>query len=193
MFLMPIFKERNVSLRSSVIAVLWMKILLIVLKSFIQVVLLWVKNKSIARMRSLILVFLNQIMRGGNYVPSLALVKLVLHPLQFPYWGYTNFRIRTFSTCCDEKDGSLNDFSFSFFMDLRILLEHIWTDHFFSLDLLLICLCIIVICLLFESLLSLCISLFSMNLVVSWLELHSVMCIPYSFLFMSSGQWIQVA
>ena len=131
MFPMPIFKGKNVLSRNSVIVVLWMKILLIAQKSFIQVVLLWVKNKSIARMRSLILVFLNQIMRGGNYVPSLALVKLVLHPPHFPQWGHTDFRIRTFSTCFDEKDGSLNDFSFSFFMDLRILLEHVWTGHFF--------------------------------------------------------------
>ena len=32
-------------------------------------------------------------------------------PPSIPQWGHTDFRIRTFSTCCDEKDGSLNDFS----------------------------------------------------------------------------------
>ena len=74
---MPTFKGKNVSLRNSVIVVLWMKIRRIALKFFTQPVLLWVKNKSTFHPRNLILGFLNQIMQGGNYVPLLVLVKLV--------------------------------------------------------------------------------------------------------------------
>ena len=45
--------------------------------------------------------------------------------------GNTDLWNRTFSPCCIEKDGSLNDFSFSFFMDVRMLLGRIWTGHSF--------------------------------------------------------------
>jgi hypothetical protein len=78
-FLMPIFKEKNVSLRNSGILVSWMKILLTDLNFFILVVLSWVKNKS--NPPSITKIpnkgFPNPIMQGGNYVLLHVHVKLV--------------------------------------------------------------------------------------------------------------------
>src|SRR5438045_2491940 len=114
-----------------------MKIHLTDPKFSIQMVLLWVKNKSSQPpffwLASLMIGFLSQTMQGGNYVPSLVLVKLVLS---------LNIKIRerltlcrTFPSSCLEKDGSLTIFFLALFsfsvstMDFAPLMD--WAIFYF--------------------------------------------------------------